>query len=166
MPGGLGAYPECQAKGALVRNLLDSVAVPDVLPHLPAELRALAADPPVGSEWVPEVSFGALLLAISEHTSFATAYLVSASAAVLLVAGYSRSILRSTTIAVTIGTLMTCLYGFLYVTMQLEDYALLIGSCGLLVVLGGVMYLTRRIDWYAISAEKSFEFSVIEEERP
>ena len=29
-----------------------------------------------------------------------------------------------------------------------EDYALLIGSVGLFVILGMVMYLTRRIDWY------------------
>ncbi|MBI5485553.1 MAG: inner membrane CreD family protein, partial [Deltaproteobacteria bacterium] len=57
----------------------------------------------------------------------------------------------------TIGSLMTCLYGFLYVTMQLEDYALLIGSIGMFMVLGVVMYLTRKIDWYAISSTKQIE---------
>lgn len=96
--------------------------------------------------------FYLLLLSISEHTSFATAYLVSAVASVLLVSSYSKAILKSTPIAATIGSLMTGLYGFLYVTMQLEDYALLIGSIGMFVVLGAVMYLTRRIDWYAISS--------------
>ena len=75
----------------------------------------------------------------------------------LLVAGYSRSILKSTPIAATIGSLMTCLYGFLYVTMQLEDYALLIGSIGMFVVLGIVMYLTRKIDWYAVSSSAQVE---------
>jgi len=95
--------------------------------------------------------FYLLLLSISEHTSFATAYAVSAVASVLLVASYSRGILKSGRMAATIGSLMTFLYGFLYVTLQLEDYALLIGSIGMFVVLGVVMYLTRKIDWYAIS---------------
>ena len=101
--------------------------------------------------------FYLLLLSVSEHTSFATAYLISAAASVLLVASYSRSILKSTPIAATIGSLMTCLYGFLYVTMQLEDYALLIGSIGMFVVLGIVMYLTRKIDWYAVSSSAQVE---------
>lgn len=101
--------------------------------------------------------FYLLLLSISEHTSFATAYLVSAVASVLLVSSYSKAILKSTPIAATIGALMTCLYGFLYVTMQLEDYALLIGSIGMFVVLGVVMYLTRKIDWYAISSSAQVE---------
>jgi inner membrane protein len=39
------------------------------------------------------------------------------------------------------------LYGYLYVLLQLEDYALLLGSAGLFLILGLVMYLTRRIDW-------------------
>ena len=95
--------------------------------------------------------FYLLLLSISEHTSFALAYPVSAVAATLLVAGYSKGILKSIRIAITIGALMSFLYGFLYVTLQLEDYALLIGSVGLFVVLGVVMYLTRKIDWYAIA---------------
>lgn len=101
--------------------------------------------------------FYLLLLSISEHTSFATAYLVSAVASVLLVTGYSRSILKSSAIAATIGSLMTCLYGFLYVTMQLEDYALLIGSIGMFVVLGSVMFMTRKIDWYGISSSAPVE---------
>jgi len=95
--------------------------------------------------------FYLLLLSISEHTSFALAYPVSAIASTLLVATYSRGILKSTRIAVTIGSLMTFLYGFLYITLQLEDYALLIGSIGLFTLLGVVMYLTRKVNWYAIA---------------
>jgi len=98
--------------------------------------------------------FYLLLLSISEHTSFALAYPVSAIASTLLVATYSREILKSTRIAITIGSLMTFLYGFLYVTLQLEDYALLIGSLGLFALLGVVMYLTRKINWYAIAPDE------------
>jgi len=39
-------------------------------------------------------------------------------------------------------------YLFLYAALKSEDYALLIGSLGLFVILAGVMVLTRRIDWY------------------
>jgi inner membrane protein len=31
-----------------------------------------------------------------------------------------------------------------------EDYALLIGSIGLFLILGLIMYATRRVDWYGV----------------
>lgn len=43
-------------------------------------------------------------------------------------------------------------YGSLYALIVSEDYALLAGSIGQVVVLGVVMYLTRRIDWYNLQA--------------
>jgi len=45
---------------------------------------------------------------------------------------------------------LTALYGFLYVTVQAQDYALLFGSFGLFISMALVMYLTRKIDWFAI----------------
>lgn len=66
LPEGLLAHPACVAKGGLVRNLLDGQPLAEMLPHLPEPLRRLAADPPVGSEWIPEVQFGALLLAVAD----------------------------------------------------------------------------------------------------
>jgi inner membrane protein len=44
--------------------------------------------------------------------------------------------------------MLVCLYGFLYLTLNAESYAMLAGSLGLWVILCLVMYLTRRIDWY------------------
>jgi inner membrane protein len=44
---------------------------------------------------------------------------------------------------------LTTLYGFLYINLQLQDYALLLGSIGLFVMLAVVMYLTRNIDWFS-----------------
>jgi inner membrane protein len=40
-------------------------------------------------------------------------------------------------------------YGFLAVVLSSEDYALLIGACGLFLLLAAVMFLTRRVDWFA-----------------
>jgi inner membrane protein len=45
--------------------------------------------------------------------------------------------------------MLVLLYSYLYVLLQAEDYALLLGSIGLFVILALVMYLTRRVDWYA-----------------
>lgn len=66
LPAGLDSFPECMAKGALVRNLLEREVVHVLLPKLPEPLRALAEDPPIGSEWIPEVHFGSLLLAVAD----------------------------------------------------------------------------------------------------
>jgi inner membrane protein len=93
--------------------------------------------------------FYLLLLSISEHAPFGLAYLVAAAATVLLIGGYSAAILRGALRALLMTVVLSTLYGYLYVLLQLEDYALLLGSIGLFVILGLVMYLTRRIDWSA-----------------
>lgn len=46
---------------------------------------------------------------------------------------------------------LASLYGFLYLLLRLEDYSLLAGSIGLFVMLALVMFMTRRVDWYAIT---------------
>jgi inner membrane protein len=47
-----------------------------------------------------------------------------------------------------IAGLLAAIYGFLYVSLQLQDYSLLFGTAGLFVVLGIVIFTTRNIDWY------------------
>jgi len=42
----------------------------------------------------------------------------------------------------------------MYMVLQLENYALLMGAIGLLAVLAIVMYITRKIDWYNITNEE------------
>lgn len=96
------------------------------------------------------VLFYCLLLSLSEHLSFVTAYLISSAAIVALIGGYSRSVLGTNRFAATISLLLGLLYAFLFVILQAEDYALLFGSMGLFAVLALVMYLTRRIDWYSV----------------
>jgi len=47
-----------------------------------------------------------------------------------------------------LASVLAAAYAFLYAALQSEDYALLIGSLGLFVILAGVMILTRKVDWY------------------
>jgi inner membrane protein len=46
------------------------------------------------------------------------------------------------------GLALLFMYGFMFVIIQLQDYALLVGSIALFVILGILMYLSRKIRWY------------------
>jgi inner membrane protein len=65
-----------------------------------------------------------------------------------LIAGYARAVLKGTRQAVSVGSSLAILYGFLYLLLRNENYALLLGSVGLFLILAAVMYLTRRMNWY------------------
>jgi inner membrane protein len=93
--------------------------------------------------------FYVLLLSISEHAPFALAYLLASLATIGLITGYAAAILRGRLRALGVGAALTALYSYLYVLLQAEDYALLLGSVGLFLILALVMYVTRRLDWYA-----------------
>lgn len=97
--------------------------------------------------------FYALLISISEHASFDIAYLISSVAVVTMVGGYAKSILHNGRMAAMVTGILIFLYSFLYLLLQLEDYALLMGSMALFVALGVTMFLTRKIDWYAVGTE-------------
>lgn len=105
--------------------------------------------------------FYLLLLSISEHAPFGWAYLVAAIATVLLIGGYSAAVLRGRLRALLMTVVLGVLYGYLYVLLQLEDYALLLGAAGLFAILALVMYLTRRIDWGGPRREKAVSLSEV-----
>jgi inner membrane protein len=92
--------------------------------------------------------FYLLLLSISEQLGFNLAYLISAISVLVMVLLYSRSFLKTWLHAGIQTLILTFSFGFIYVLMQLETYALLVGSIGLFVVLGLTMFVTRKINWY------------------
>jgi inner membrane protein len=94
--------------------------------------------------------FYLLLLSFSEHTSFNSAYGIGCVVILALIAFYVHAIFKNKTATLVITSALAILYGFFFTLMQLEEYALLLGSIGLLLILAGVMYLTRNIDWYNI----------------
>jgi inner membrane protein len=97
--------------------------------------------------------FYTLLLSLSEHVKFNIAFIISALATLLLIAGYVRAILKSAKLTYLIAGILTILYTFIYVVIQLQDLALLIGSIGIFVILALVMYFSRKIDWYNLSLQ-------------
>ena len=92
--------------------------------------------------------FYLLLLSLSEHVGFNAAYLVSSVATISLIAGYSFSVLKVKRLIFQLLLLLAAIYGFIFVLLQLEDYALLAGSAGVFIALSAVMYASRKIDWY------------------
>ncbi|MCX2680373.1 cell envelope integrity protein CreD [Galbibacter sp. EGI 63066] len=91
--------------------------------------------------------FYTLLVSISEHSNFLRAYLIAGVSVVVLISLYSKSILKNIKFPIFIGVSLTALYTFIYVIIQLENYALLVGSIGLFIILAIVMYVSRKIDW-------------------
>ena len=91
--------------------------------------------------------FYTLLVSISEHSNFLKAYLIAGISVILLITLYSKSILKTFKFPLFIGASLSALYAFIYVIIQLENYALLVGSIGLFLILAIVMFVSRKIDW-------------------
>jgi inner membrane protein len=96
--------------------------------------------------------FYILLLSISEHLVFDIAYGVSALAVSVMLCLYSISVLKSIRSGFLTGSAFIVLYAFLFLLLKNQDYALLLGSIGLFLSLGFIMYATKNTDWYGIGA--------------
>jgi inner membrane protein len=94
--------------------------------------------------------FYTLVLSLSEHMHFNYAYILSAASVTLIISGYAKAIIPNSRFSLTILGILAILYGYLFIVLQLEDYALILGSIGLLMIVTIVMYVTRKINWYEI----------------
>ena len=95
--------------------------------------------------------FFLLLVSLSEHLPFAMAYVVAGGACVGLLTFYTGHMLCSAVRGIGFGALLAVLYALLYVILQSEDYALLLGALLLFGALGVVMVATRRVNWYRLN---------------
>ena len=94
--------------------------------------------------------FFLLLVSLSEHLPFVVAYGVAAASCVSLVAFYTGHVLGAMNRGFGFGGMLATLYLLLYVILQSEDYALLLGALLLFGALAAVMVITRRVDWYRL----------------
>ena len=93
--------------------------------------------------------FFLLLVSLSEHLSFGAAYAAAATECVVLLGYYASHMLQSWKRGLPFGAGIATLYGLLYLLLQLEQKALVVGAIALFLVLAFVMLLTRKVDWYA-----------------
>ncbi len=92
--------------------------------------------------------FYLMLLSLAEHLGFGLSYFLASGAIIALITGYSKALFRNNRLSAIMGSFLVFVYGLLYVLLQMQDFALLVGSLVLFVVLALVMYLTLKIDWY------------------
>lgn len=101
--------------------------------------------------------FFLLLVSLSEHIAFGSAYLVAALACIGLIVFYLTAVLRSVWHAGGFGALLITLYAALYGLLIMEDNALVVGAGLLFVILAAIMTATRRLDWYALAGATRLE---------
>ena len=101
---------------------------------------------------LPWHCFTRYYLSISEYTGFNIAYLI---------AGCSHhrpdSLVcwihpGSAKLAFFITFVLSVVYAYIFTIIQLQDYALLMGSIGLFVALATIMYFSRRLQWTSSSS--------------
>lgn len=97
------------------------------------------------------VLFYILMLAFSEQMYFDIAYITAALMTISLVFLYCKSILKSWGLAAMTASILLILYGFIFIIIQMQDFALLFGSLGVFLILAVTMYFSRKIDWFDIT---------------
>jgi inner membrane protein len=107
--------------------------------------------------------FYLLELSLSEHLGFPAAYALASLLVIAMVGAYSLAVLRRRVHALVVAAGVALLYAYLYLLLMNEDYALLIGSIGLFTILGAIMFVTRRVDWYAVGVRAPSEPSSVRE---
>lgn len=96
-------------------------------------------------------SFFLLLVSLSEHLVFGLSYALAAASCVLLLTYYASHVLSGWQRGLPFGLTIAVLYGLLYLLLQLEQKALVVGALALFGLLAIVMVLTRSVDWYGLS---------------
>lgn len=96
---------------------------------------------------LPLCAFYILLLATSEQIGFAAAYLAASVAVIGLLHFYFRGIGASGRQSLALVTVLGTLKSLIYTMLSSEDFALLIGSISLFIVLSAFMLMTRKVDW-------------------
>lgn len=89
--------------------------------------------------------FFLVLLAVSEHMVFLYAYALASTLTLLMIAAYVSAVLRSLKRGVGVAIMLSALYAILYSLLRLEDYALLLGTGLLVVVIMVLMLVTRNL---------------------
>jgi len=95
--------------------------------------------------------FFLLLLSLSEHMAFASAYLVASLACIGLLGFYLSAVLRSRLRGGAFAAMLALLYAALYGLLVSEDNALVLGALLLFAILAAAMVVTRKLDWYQLA---------------
>ncbi|GKK94688.1 MULTISPECIES: cell envelope integrity protein CreD [Klebsiella] len=100
------------------------------------------------------VLFYLVLLALSEHVGFTAAWLAASLSGAVMNGIYLQAVLRGWRNSLLFVAALLLLDGVMWFLLHSEDSALLLGTGVLALALSVLMFLTRRVDWYALSLPK------------
>lgn len=100
------------------------------------------------------VLFYLVLLALSEHIGFTAAWLAASLSGAVMNGIYLQAVLRGWRNSLLFVAALLLLDGVMWFLLHSEDSALLLGTGVLALTLSVLMFLTRRVDWYALSLPK------------
>lgn len=89
--------------------------------------------------------FYLVLLSLAEHTSFLNAFIAASFISIAMNGLYITAAMRNKNKGLVITGLLTALYLLLYALLQMQEYALLVGTFMVLIVVGMLMFLTRNL---------------------
>jgi len=89
-----------------------------------------------------------LLLSFSEQVGYNSAYWIASLSTVGLISFYSKSFLKSNGLVILFTSLLVIFYSFIFIIILQQDFSLLLGSIGLFVIVGALMYFSRKVQWY------------------
>ena len=93
------------------------------------------------------ILFYVLLLSFSEYIGFNTSYAIAAIATIGLIGWFVKGLLSSGRLSFFLSVVLLFVYSYVFTILQLQDYALIIGSIGLFITLAVIMYFSRKIQW-------------------
>jgi inner membrane protein len=94
-------------------------------------------------------TFFLLLISLAEHIGFGYAYILASVLVIAQISLYSLNVIKTLRQTAIVTLVLAALYFYLYIVLQLEDYALLVSSIGLFLTLALVMFAVRNVDWYS-----------------
>ncbi|HID2952669.1 TPA: cell envelope integrity protein CreD [Klebsiella pneumoniae] len=100
------------------------------------------------------VLFYLVLLALSEHIGFTAAWLAASLSGAVMNGIYLQAVLRGWRNSLLFVAALLLLDGVIWFLLHSEDSTLLLGTGVLALALSVLMFLTRRVDWYALSLPK------------
>ena len=95
------------------------------------------------------VVFYVVLLALAERIGYDLAYLAGALATTALVAWYIGGALARPRASLWVGLILAAAYALIWLILNEDEYALLIGAAVAFLAVAATMFATRKVDWSA-----------------
>lgn len=92
------------------------------------------------------IIYYALLLSFTEQVGFTAAYLIASIATLILISTFVGAYLKNKRASLVFASILTIFYSFIFVIIQLQDMALLVGSIGLFITVATLMYFSVKIN--------------------